>query len=124
MSVYAEETSFMPFRSQRTIAGWLEEFRALGHPTSATVTVMQQDGDEGADTGLVGVRLTYAPTVIYIEPDAAPSTTWRVTLEAREDTAVLDAAAVASLASELSVVAELCAFLEAKSAAFAGADAS
>ncbi len=114
----------MPFRSQRTIAGWLEEFRALGHPTSATVTVMQQDGDEGADTGLVGVRLTYAPTVIYIEPDAAPSTTWRVTLEAREDTAVLDAAAVASLASELSVVAELCVFLEAKSAAFAGADAS
>ncbi|MFS0733926.1 hypothetical protein ABC304_03340 [Microbacterium sp. 1P10UB] len=122
MPTHIEESSPMPFRSRSTISGWLEEFRALGHETSATLSVMQQDGDDGANTGLVGVQLAYAPTIVYIQPEPAPSTTWNVTLEPREQTAVLGAEEIAELAAELAVVAKLCAFLEAKSAAFVGTD--
>ena len=42
-----------------------------------------------------------------------------VTFESREDEEEMDAASLLKLASELSVVSALCAFLEAKSAAYA-----
>src|SRR5689334_14439732 len=59
----------MPFRSQRTLDAWLAEFREQGHPVAGSLKVMEQDGHDGADTGLVGVRLANATTVTYIQPE-------------------------------------------------------
>lgn len=112
----------MPFRSQRTLDSWLAEFRDQGHPVAGSLKVMEQDGHEGANTGLVGVRLANASTVTYIQPERPYAVKWVVTLEARDEALVLDAGAVRALADELSVVAALCDFLEAKSSAFIGAD--
>lgn len=106
----------MPFRSQATLERWLEEFRAFAYPFDGTIKVMQQDGDDG-DTGLVGVRLANASTVTYVQPEAPYSMRWVVTMESREDAVVLDSAGLLKLASELTVVSALCAFLQVKSSA-------
>ena len=45
----------MPFRSLSTLESWLDEFRSLGYPLEGSVKVMGQDGEDGANTGLVGV---------------------------------------------------------------------
>ncbi|WP_345800462.1 hypothetical protein AAIB33_13415 [Microbacterium sp. AZCO] len=113
----------MPFRSQRTLEVWLDEFRREGHGAPGALKVIQQDGEDGANTGLVSVRLAYASTVVYIQPEAPYSAKWVVTLEPRPDLVVLDADGVDQLADELAMVAALCRFLEAKSAAFIGTDA-
>lgn len=112
----------MPFRSQRTLEGWLEEFRALGHPIAGTVKVMGQDGDDGADTGLVGVRFANASTITYIQPEAPYSVKWVVTMEPREEPVTLDAASLRELVAEVTVVAALCEFLEARSAEYRETD--
>lgn len=112
----------MPFRSQRTLEAWLQEFREQGHAMAGSLKVMSQDGDGGADTGLVGVLLANASTVTYLEPQAPYATKWIVTMEPREEDLVIDADGLRALAAELSVVAALCDFLEAKSASFVGND--
>jgi hypothetical protein len=112
----------MPFRSRDTLEAWLEEFRALGYPVAGSLKVMQQDGEDGENTGLVGVRLANASTVTYVQPEAPYSMKWVVTMEAREDPVVLDSAGLMNLASELAIVSALCAFLQAKSAAFKEGD--
>jgi len=112
----------MPFRSQRTLETWLAEFRERGHDVAGSLKVMRQDGDGGADTGLVGVQLANASTVTYIQPQAAYAVKWVVTMEPREEPVILDSDGVRLLANELSVVAALCDFLEAKSAHFIGND--
>lgn len=112
----------MPFRNRRTLENWLEEFRDLGYPIAGTLRVMEQDGSDGANTGLVGVNLANAATVSYVQPDAPYSTRWVVTMEAREEPVVLDSAGLLNLATELSMVSALCAFLEAKSAAYLAQD--
>ena len=113
----------MPFRSMNTLESWLEEFRQLGYPIAGTIRVIQQDGDEGANTGLVAVNLAHASTVTYIQPDPDGSPEWLVTMEPRESAVTLDSESVMGLATELSVVSALCAFLQAKSRAFVGQDA-
>lgn len=113
----------MPFRSRHTLEQWLEEFRALGYPIAGALKVMQQDGDDGANTGLVGVELANAATVTYVQPEAPYSLRWVVTMEPRDEAVVLDSAGVMSLAAELSMVSALCAFLQAKSAALSTPDA-
>lgn len=112
----------MPFRSRQTLEEWLEEFRSLGYPFSGSLKVMQQDGDDGADTGLVGVRLANASTVTYVQPEAPYSHKWVATMEARDEPVVLDSAGLMNLATELSIISALCAFLQTKSAALGGAD--
>jgi len=113
----------MPFRSLQTLEHWLGEFRQLGYPVDGLAAVMPQDGDDGENTGLVGVRLMNAATVIYIQPEAAGALRWVVTMEARDSAFALDAPALLKLAAELTMVSALCAFLEARSAAFVGRDA-
>ncbi|MGN8553043.1 UNVERIFIED_CONTAM: hypothetical protein OHV15_10690 [Microbacterium sp. SLM126] len=112
----------MPFRSQQTLELWLEEFRSLGYTIAGTIKVMQQDGGDGDDTGLVGVRLANAETVTYVQPEAPYSPKWVVTMEAREQPVVLDSVELLNLAAELSVVSALCAFLQAKSAVYLDRD--
>lgn len=113
----------MPFRNSVTLETWLEEFRSKGYLIDGSVKVMDQDGEDGADTGLVGVTLAYSSAVAYIQPETTTSTRWLVTFEARETQVDLDAATVLKLAAELTTVSALCAFMEEKSRAYVGQDA-
>ena len=105
----------MPFRSQDTLQGWLDEFRALGYPIAGSLKVLPQDGDEGENTGLVAVHLRNATTVTYIQPESTGSHRWVVTLEPRDTAVILDAPALLGLSSELAIASTLCSFLQGKS---------
>lgn len=107
----------VPFRSMSTLQSWLEEFSELGYPVTPSAKVIPQDGTEGADTGLVVFQLVNAPTLAYLSP-LDGSYEWRVTMEGREAPATMTAADVLKLSYELSVVAALGTFLQAKSHAF------
>ncbi|TDN91666.1 hypothetical protein [Microbacterium sp. BK668] len=112
----------MPFRSQLTLESWLTEFQEQGHRIDGTFKVMHQDGEDGANTGLVGVQLANASTVMYIQPEAAFATRWVVTMEARDEAITLDSDGVRALSDELATVSALCEFLETKSAGYSGLD--
>jgi hypothetical protein len=113
----------MPFRSLHTIEAWLDEFRGLGYPLDPSIKAMQQDGQNGSNTGLVGVTLAGAgASAAYIQPDELGSTRRVVTFEPRETDVTLDPAGLLRLSSELATVSALCAFLQAKSNEFAGED--
>jgi len=104
----------VPFRSKATLETWLEEFHR-SREAGDLIRVAVQDGSEGADTGLVIVPLHNADISLYMEPIEIGDERWRVTLEPQTETTVLTSFELQHLASELSVAAELCAFLEAKS---------
>lgn len=106
----------MPFRSKDSLAAWLAEFEELGSPAAIPMRVIEQDGSDGANTGLVTARLSSGFDV-YVQPDAPGGSRWIVTIEAREDAAELSSAQVTRLSSEFATVAALCAFLEEKSLA-------
>lgn len=112
----------MAFRNLETLESWLAEYRAQGKPLADSARVMVQDGDGGANTGLVFFQLGHAPTGVFIQPATQEATGWVATMEAREENLVLDAAGVLELSAELAAVSELCAFLEAKSQAYQGTD--
>jgi len=112
----------MPFRSMSTLESWLDEFRGLGYAIPGSIRVIQQDGAEGANTGLVAVTLANAPTEVYIQPETRDATRWAVTLEARAEAVTLTAPVLLGLTNELATISSLCAFLEAKSRAFVGPD--
>ncbi|WP_109211061.1 MULTISPECIES: hypothetical protein [Microbacterium] len=101
---------------------WLAEYRELGKPGADAARVMVQDGDGGADTGLVAFRLGHAPTGVFIQPITQDAEGWVATMEPRDENLVLDAAGLMKLSVELAAVSELCAFLEAKSQAYEGTD--
>jgi hypothetical protein len=113
----------MPFRSMATLESWLEEFQQLGYPVLGTMKVIQQDGDEGANTGLVAVELVHGAVASYIQPDSDGSPELVATMEARDDALTLDAESLLNVAAELSVISALCSFLQSKSDAFVGEDA-
>lgn len=108
----------MPFRTKELLEQWLEEFRKLGYSEEAELIVMPQDGQDGGDTGLVGVRFANAATVTYMQPEKPGDPQWVVTMEAREQDVILDSAGVMRLAIQLTTVSALCAFLQAKSEIF------
>lgn len=111
------------FRSLVTLGSWLDEFRRLGGIGPGLLKVIQQDGDDGADTGLVACQLESPGTWAYIQPERPGSAQWMVTLEPREDSVTMSAGDILDLASRLALLSELCAFLQAKSEAFVGQDA-
>lgn len=106
----------MPFQSRESLAAWLAEFDAPSRPGVLAPRVIEQDGSQGADTGLVVVQLSSAVDV-YIQPEMQGGTHWVVTIGSREEAHDLTSAQIATLAEEFAAVAELCAFLEEKSAA-------
>lgn len=112
----------MAFRNLETLESWLEEYRALGKPLADAARVMVQDGDGGANTGLVVFRLGHAPTGVFIQPATQDAAGWVATMEPRDENLVLDPAGLRALSAELAAVSELCAFLEAKSQAYEGID--
>jgi hypothetical protein len=107
----------MPFRSMSTLQSWVEEFESLGYPVAESAKVIPQDGEDGADTGLVVFQLANAPTLAYLQPDMT-ALEWLVTMEAREAPSTMNPATVMNLAFELSVLSALGAFLQTKSRDF------
>lgn len=112
----------MAFRNLETLESWLDEYRLLGKPLADYARVTVQDGDGGANTGLVLFRLGHAPTGVFIQPATQDASEWVATMEPREETLVLDPAGLLELSAELAAVSELCAFLEEKSRAHQGED--
>ena len=110
----------MPFRNMETLESWLEEFRQLGYPVAGALKVIVQDGDDGADTGLVGFRLVNAATFVSIQPAGDDAATWVATMEPRETEVVLDSAGLLSLSGELATLSALCAFLQSKAQSYVG----
>lgn len=101
-----------------TLQGWIDEFIDLHAPFVSEVVVLIQDGDDGADTGLVEIRMVNATTVTTIEPEFVGSNRWVTLFDAREDPMRLDAKTVMWLSRELATVSELCSFLERKASAY------
>jgi hypothetical protein len=112
----------MAFRSLATLESWLDEYRALGKPFADDARVVVQDGDGGANTGLVAVRLGHAPTGVFIQPATQDAAGWVATMEPRDESLVLDPEGLLKLSAELAAVSELCTFLQAKSHAHQGND--
>lgn len=104
----------MPYRTHDVLESWLEEFRATGHEIHGHVAL--QDGSDGRDTGLVIVRLENATTQMFMQPIAPGDPHWEITLEARHDDIIIAADQLERLSDELQRAAELCRFLEEKSA--------
>ena len=107
----------MAFRSRETLEGWLEEFQRDAQPSLDDLRVIQQDGEGGADTGLLITHLRIAATETYIQPTDASGDEWAVVFEAREADVELTASEVRRLISDLDALAALCDFLRDKSAA-------
>ncbi|MFJ6000521.1 hypothetical protein [Arthrobacter sp. NPDC092385] len=104
----------MPFRSKQTLEAWVEEFRTT-REGGALITVLVQDGDEGADTGLVTVPLRDDGTEIFMQPVAVGDPAWSITIGMRDAETTLSPAQMHGLAAELLVAASLCQFLQEKS---------
>lgn len=104
----------MPFLSRDELAAWLAEFARVEHPAPISVRVLEQDGSQGGDTGLVAARLS-AGVALYMQPKASGDGRWVVTIEARENASEADADEVTRLSAELATAAALCEFLEDKS---------
>ncbi|MHA7241207.1 hypothetical protein [Arthrobacter sp. TMS1-12-1] len=104
----------MPFRSKQTLETWLDEFRTT-REGGALVSVLVQDGADGADTGLVIVPLRNDSMEIFMQPVAVGDPQWSIWFGTRDEGAELTAAELHGLAAELLVAASLCQFLQEKS---------
>ncbi|GAB2706113.1 hypothetical protein BKA24_000565 [Microbacterium marinum] len=104
----------MPFRSKETLEQWVSDFHdARG--AGDLIKVVIQDGSDGGDTGLVVVPLLNATVSVFMEPLEVGDARWRITIEPQPDTTILNSHQLQGMAAELSVAAELCAYLEARS---------
>jgi len=107
----------MPFRNLATLQGWVDEFEQLGYRFDGRLKVVQQDGANGANTGLVLVTLSAPPTSLTIQPETRDAIRWAVTIEVRDAPVTLDPPEMQLFATNLSTISALCAFLQAKSLA-------
>jgi hypothetical protein len=104
----------VPFRSRATLESWLEEFRTT-REGGALIDVLVQDGDGGADTGLVIVPLKNVSTEIYMQPAAIGDDAWVIAFGGRAMAFELTPAQLHGYAAELAVAASLCQYLEERS---------
>lgn len=105
----------MPFRSKATLERWLAEYTETGRGPVGGFEVLAQDGYDGADTGLMVVRLRHATTEVYMQPVAPGDPHWEVAFGPRPSELSLDTEGLLGLANELVAAAALCIFLERKS---------
>lgn len=105
----------MPFRNKQTLEAWLENFAAMGYSLPENVRVVQQDGEGGANTGLVVLTLEEPPTVIAVQPREPYAADWVVSIEPREAEVALSGPATMKFSQALAALSLLCAFLETKS---------
>lgn len=104
----------MPFRSKETLERWVADFHEARR-AGDLIKVIVQDGSDGGDTGLVIVPLENATFTVSMEPTEIGAPSWRITFEPQPDTTILNSHQLQGMAVELSVAAELCAYLEARS---------
>jgi hypothetical protein len=104
----------VPFRSRATLESWLDEFRTT-REGGALIDVLVQDGDGGADTGLVIVPLKNVSTEIYMQPAEIGDDAWVISFGARAKAFELSPAQLQGYAAELALAASLCQFLQEKS---------
>jgi hypothetical protein len=109
----------MPYRTKQLLESWLEEFRST-REGGGLITVLLQDGADGADTGLVVVPLRNDSIEVYMQPVAIGHERWTVAISPRADPVELDAGQLHALAAELEVAASLCAFLQERSSRYTG----
>ncbi|GAB2708974.1 hypothetical protein BKA24_002497 [Microbacterium marinum] len=105
----------MSYRTRETLEAWLTDFRNA-RSAGGAIKVVIQDGSGGRDTGLIVVPLKSSNASIHIEPGSPAGDGWRITIDALEDTTILDSHQLQELAHELAVAAELCAYLESRAA--------
>lgn len=105
----------MPFRSKDTLQAWLDEHAAGGADGGGVAYVADQEAVDGRDSGLVVYPLRNATTSVYLQAVAVRQPDWRVTIEAQPEVTELSPEEVYDLCRELRNVADLCAFLQAKS---------
>ena len=94
----------MPFRSIATLQSWVREFEQLNPEAPAAIRVIPQDGDEGADTGLVAMRVLNSPTEVYFEPPDPTQSEWTIVFEPREQPVQLTSSQVLVMAEGVSAV--------------------
>ena len=113
----------MPFRNKDTLEAWLREFAAMGYSMPDHLRVVQQDGDEGANTGLVMLTLDDPPTVIAVQPREPYAVDWVVSILPREKEVALSGPTAMEYSGVLASLSLLCAFLETKSRGYLQRDA-
>ena len=105
----------MPYRTKATLERWLEQFHQT-REGGMLINVAVQDGEGGADTGLVIVPLRDGIAEIYMEPTAIGSPEWAITISTVAGSTDLSPSQLQGLAAELAVAASLCQFLQDRSA--------
>lgn len=104
-----------PRRSRDQLRVWVEEFLTQGHAVTGTIKVVDQEDADGQDTGLVVMDLRNTKASVYMQPRGYDDPLWEATLTARPDDLTLTPHDMASLAAELVIAGNLCAFLQFKS---------
>ncbi|WP_279366489.1 hypothetical protein [Microbacterium testaceum] len=104
-----------PRRSLAQLKVWVQEFREQGHLFAGQLKVVEQEDADSQDTGLVVMNLMNARASIYMQPKGYDEPLWEATLTSRPDDLTLTPHEMASLAAELVVAGNLCAFLQWKS---------
>jgi hypothetical protein len=76
---------------------------------------MQQDGEGGANTGLVALTLVDPPTVISLQPREPYALDWIVVIERRDEAVAMSGPVTLEYSHTLTTLSVLCAFLQTKS---------
>lgn len=104
-----------PRRSREQLVSWVQEFRDQGHLFAGQLKVVEQEDADSQDTGLVVMNLMNAKASVYMQPTGYDEPLWAATLTSRPEDLTLAPHELASLAAELVVAGNLCAFLQWKS---------
>lgn len=104
-----------PRRSGDQLKVWVDEFLAQGHAIVGSIKVVEQEDADRQDTGLVVMNLRNAKASIYMQPRGYDDPLWEATITSRPEDLTLNPHDMASLAAELVIAGNLCAFLQFKS---------
>ncbi len=109
---------YMTLFAAETIEQWLSDFVARGHRMPKQIRMVERDLDvEGQeDAGLVVIELGIATTGTFLERPAHDKPNWNVHFMEREQEIVATSAEVDTIAAELTMIAQLAAYLEARTA--------
>lgn len=108
----------MTLFAAETIEQWLSDFVARGHRVPKQIRMVERDLDvEGQeDAGLVVIELGVATTGTFLERPAHDEPHWNVHFMEREQEITATPAEVDIIAAELTMIAQLAAYLEARTA--------
>ncbi|WP_336646354.1 protein-L-isoaspartate carboxylmethyltransferase [Microbacterium sp. USHLN186] len=105
----------MPYRDRATVEGWVAEWRALDARDAVDIVILDDNFEAGPNSALVVVTFRTASTITHIRPvmeDGSPR--WVATFEPRAELIELDQPGLRLLADDMSTLAVLQEFLQAK----------